>query len=44
MYGSKKQSFMENGLTVPQVIIIDIIIIVITLIIQLKIISVKDIL
>ena len=36
--------FMENGLTVPQVIIIDIIIIVITLIIQLKIISVKDIL
>ena len=36
--------FMENGLSVPQVIIIDIIIIVITLIIQLKIISVKDIL
>ena len=36
--------FMENGLSVSQVIIIDIIIIVITLIIQLKIISVKDIL
>ena len=36
--------FMENGLSVSQVIIMDIIIIVITLIIQLKIISVKDIL
>lgn len=44
MYGSKKQSFYGKWLVGVPVIIIDIIIIVITLIIQLKIISVKDIL
>lgn len=44
MYGSKEAVFYGKWLVSVQVIIIDIIMIVITLIIQLKIISVKDIL